>query len=388
MQFDLQGTDPRFAPLRRLLTEDGHSLGSGGIVIAPPAKRTGLQYYVNQKFTERNAALTAEAACALLLEKSRAALMGQRVLVVGFGRIGSRLARKLHGLGAEVRVAARRAEVRAQAASEGLQAVDITQIDGTYDAVVNTVPAPVLHGDYGGALCLDLASAPGGWADETRVLTAPGLPARYAPEQAALIMRDAIYETVREDDMEKLKLGLALTGSYCSFSKLFAVLEDLCGEFEVQPIFSENAGKDSRFGLASDWRQALEEAAGRPIVDSIAQAEPLGPSNALDVLAIVPCTGNTLAKLAHGITDTAVTMAAKGHLRNGKPLVLGISTNDGLAASAENIGKLLARKNVYFVPFSQDDPEKKPYSLSCDYSKIAATIYAAAEHEQIQPIIK
>jgi len=187
--------------------------------------------------------------------------------------------------------------------------------------------------------------------------------------------------------MKKIKLGLALTGSYCSFSKLFAVLEELSREFELIPIFSENAGLDSRFGAARDWRQALESLCGRPIVDTIAAAEPLGPGGAMDVLAIVPCTGNTLGKLSHGITDTAVTMAAKGHLRNGKPLVLGLSTNDGLGASAENIGRLLNRKNVYFVPFFQDDPINKPFSLSCDYEKIAAAVNAAAQKTQLQPIL-
>ena len=187
--------------------------------------------------------------------------------------------------------------------------------------------------------------------------------------------------------MEKIKLGLALTGSYCSFSKLFAVLEELCRQFDVVPILSENAGLDSRFGAARDWRHALEEVTGRKITDSIAGAEPLGPGRAMDVLAIVPCTGNTLGKLSHGITDTAVTMAAKGHLRNGKPLVLGVSTNDGLGASAENIGRLLARKNVYFVPFYQDDPVNKPFSLSCDYNKIAAAVIAAAAGRQLQPLL-
>lgn len=187
--------------------------------------------------------------------------------------------------------------------------------------------------------------------------------------------------------MEKLKLGLALTGSYCSFGKLFAVLEELCAQFDVIPILSEKATLDSRFGKASDWRRGLEKLCGREAVDSIAAAEPLGPNGAMDVLAIVPCTGNTLGKLSHGITDTAVTMAAKGHLRNGKPLVLGLSTNDGLGASAENIGRLLNRKNVYFVPFFQDDPIKKPFSLSCRYDKIAAAVSAAAEYRQLQPVI-
>jgi len=188
--------------------------------------------------------------------------------------------------------------------------------------------------------------------------------------------------------MKKIKLGLALTGSYCSFSKLFAVLEELSREFELIPIFSENAGLDSRFGAARDWRQALESLCGRPIVDTIAAAEPLGPGGAMDVLAIVPCTGNTLGKLSHGITDTAVTMAAKGHLRNGKPLVLGLSTNDGLGASAENIGRLLNRKNVYFVPFSQDDPIGKPCSLQADFSLLGETVAAALEGRQRQPLLR
>ena len=187
--------------------------------------------------------------------------------------------------------------------------------------------------------------------------------------------------------MRKLRLGLALTGSYCSFDKLAAVLPDLCREFDVLPIFSENAQRDSRFGPAADWMARLEERTGRAPVTSIQGAEPLGPKNAIDVLAIVPCTGNTLAKLSHGVTDTAVTMAAKGHLRNGKPLVLGVSTNDGLGASAENIGRLLVRKNVYFVPFGQDDPAAKPTSLSCVYDRIIPAVLAAADGRQLQPVL-
>ena len=134
--------------------------------------------------------------------------------------------------------------------------------------------------------------------------------------------------------MRKLRLGLALTGSYCSFGKLAAVLPQLCQEFDVLPIFSENAQKDSRFGEAAAWLSLLEESTGRTAVTSIGCAEPLGPKGLIDVLAIVPCTGNTLAKLSDSITDTAVTMAAKGHLRNGKALVIGVSTNDVLGASA------------------------------------------------------
>ncbi len=187
--------------------------------------------------------------------------------------------------------------------------------------------------------------------------------------------------------MDKIRLGLALTGSYCSFGKLAAVLPALCGEFDVLPIFSENAQRDSRFGAAEEWLALLEKAAGRAPVTSIAQAEPLGPQGLIDVLAIVPCTGNTLAKLSRGVTDTAVTMAAKGHLRNGRPVLIGVSTNDGLGASAENIGRLLVRKNIFFVPFGQDDPAAKPMSLSCRYERIAPAVREAYAGRQLQPIL-
>ena len=187
--------------------------------------------------------------------------------------------------------------------------------------------------------------------------------------------------------MSKLRLGLALTGSYCSFGKLAAVLPELCREFDVLPIFSENAQKDSRFGQGAYWMAMLEEKCGHSPVTTVAGAEPLGPQGKIDVLAIVPCTGNTLAKLSHGVTDSAVTMAAKGHLRNGKPLVIGVSTNDGLGVSAENIGRLLVRKHVFFIPFGQDDPAAKPTSLSLDYTKLAPAVHAAFEGRQLQPVL-
>lgn len=188
--------------------------------------------------------------------------------------------------------------------------------------------------------------------------------------------------------MSKPRMGLALTGSYCSFEKLWAVLPALGERFELIPILSENARKDSRFGPGVYWQERLERLCGRAAVTSIQGAEPLGPGGALDVLVIAPCTGNTLAKLAHGITDTAVTMAAKGHLRNGKPVVIGVSTNDGLGASAENIGRLLTRRDVYFVPFGQDDPISKPRSLSCRYDRIAEAAEAALQGRQLQPVLE
>ena len=186
-----------------------------------------------------------------------------------------------------------------------------------------------------------------------------------------------------------MRLGFAMCGSYCTFAEVFACLEGLLAEFsDITPILSENAaGTDSRFGSAAAHIARLEALCGKPVIKSIAAAEPIGPKKLLDALIIAPCTGNTLGKLAAGITDTAVTMAAKAHLRNGRPLVLAVSTNDGLGAAARNIGELLCRKNVYFVPFRQDDPKGKPTSLVADFDLVPDTIRAAAEGRQLQPVL-
>lgn len=188
--------------------------------------------------------------------------------------------------------------------------------------------------------------------------------------------------------MAKKRIGLALCGSYCTYEKLFAAAEALAERYELVPIMSETAARtDTRFGKASEHIQKLILLTGEEVVTSIAEAEPLGPKQPMDALLIAPCTGNTLSKLAHGITDSSVTMAAKAHLRNGRPLVIAFSTNDGLSGSAENIARLLNRKNVYFVPFGQDDPAKKPNSLQADFSKLAETVEAALEGRQLQPIL-
>lgn len=185
------------------------------------------------------------------------------------------------------------------------------------------------------------------------------------------------------------RIGLALCGSYCTYEKLFAAAEKMRDSYELIPIMSENAAAaDTRFGMASENVRRLRELTGHEVICTVTDAEPLGPSLPLDALLIAPCTGNTLAKLSHGITDTAVTMAAKAHLRNGRPVVIALSTNDGLSGSAENIARLLNRKNIYFVPFSQDDPAKKPRSLQADFELLAETLKAAMQGQQIQPIIK
>ncbi len=168
-----------------------------------------------------------------------------------------------------------------------------------------------------------------------------------------------------------MKIGYALCGSYCTHARSLAVLEELVQKYTVVPIVSENvAATDTRFGKAADTLSILTTLCGREPVSTIVAAEPLGPKEVLDVLVIAPCTGNTLAKMAHGITDTAVTMAAKAHLRGDRPVLLALATNDALSANLENIARMRSRKHVYFVPMEMDDPTGKPHSLVADFKKI------------------
>lgn len=191
-------------------------------------------------------------------------------------------------------------------------------------------------------------------------------------------------------DLEKgLRLGLALCGSYCTYEPVFREAEKLALKYELVPIMSDTASAtDTRFGNAAEHLARLGAITGKTVVTTIAAAEPLGPSAPMDALIIAPCTGNTLAKLANGITDSSVTMAAKAHLRNGRPLIIAFSTNDGLSGSAENIAKLLNRKNVYFVPFGQDSPVEKPRSLQADFTRLGDTVEAALVGVQLQPILR
>ena len=185
-----------------------------------------------------------------------------------------------------------------------------------------------------------------------------------------------------------MEIGFAMCGSFCTFDQVFPVMEELAQKYHVTPIFSfASASVDSRFGTAAEHLQKAEAICGRKVLRTIAEVEPIGPKKLLDALVVAPCTGNTLAKLAHSIADTPVTMAVKSHLRNGRPVIVAISTNDALAGAAENIGKLLARKHYYFVPFGQDDAFKKPTSIVADFSKIPQTLEAALEQRQIQPIL-
>jgi dipicolinate synthase subunit B len=185
-------------------------------------------------------------------------------------------------------------------------------------------------------------------------------------------------------------IGYAFCGSFCTIEKSIKVLSELVAEGnDIQPIMSEAAySTDTRFGKASEIISRIEKICSRPVIHTIVDAEPIGPRDYLDMLVIAPCTGNTLAKLAGGITDTAVTMAAKAQMRSGKPVVIALSSNDALSANLQNIAKMSVRKNVFFVPMYQDDTEKKPNSLVSDLSELKETMMCAFAGRQIQPFWK
>ena len=190
-------------------------------------------------------------------------------------------------------------------------------------------------------------------------------------------------------ELKNKNIGIAITGSFCTYEKMFITLEELknCGA-NLFPIMS-NASQtiNSRFGSPADFFDKLVTITDKNPITKIEDAEPFGPKNFLDMMVIFPCTGNTLAKLANGITDTPVLMAAKAHLRNNKPLIISISTNDGLGMNLKNIGLLLNSKNIYFVPFGQDDYIKKPNSLVAHYNLLIPTIINALANRQLQPVL-
>lgn len=189
--------------------------------------------------------------------------------------------------------------------------------------------------------------------------------------------------------MKKTSIGFAMTGSFCTFERVLRQMEALVRRgYEVVPVLSFNAGTlDTRFMTAEHLRARIVEITGNEPIDTLAGAEPIGPKKMTDVFLIAPATGNSLAKLAAGIYDTPALLGAKSHLRNDRPLVLAVSTNDGLGAAAQNIGRLLNVRNIYFVPFGQDDPVKKPRSLVADFSQIPRTIAAALSGVQMQPLL-
>ena len=190
--------------------------------------------------------------------------------------------------------------------------------------------------------------------------------------------------------MDKIIIGFAITGSFCTFKKIIPQIQNLVSMgYNIIPIMSENTfSLNTRFGNADENIKNIEEITGNKIISDITSAEPIGPKKILDLLLIAPCTGNTVAKLAGGIADSVVTLSAKSHLRNNRPIVIAVSTNDGLGANAKNIGTLLSRKHIYFVPFGQDDCLEKENSLVAHFDLIPKTIEFALSERQIQPLLR
>lgn len=185
-----------------------------------------------------------------------------------------------------------------------------------------------------------------------------------------------------------MKLGFAMCGSFCTYAKVFPIMAELAQNHDIIPIFSDTSYRiDSRFGTSQAHVEKAEEICRGRVLHTIEEVEPFGPKKLLDALIVAPCTGNTLTKLAHSIADTPVTMAVKSHLRNGRPVIIAVSTNDALAGALENIGRLMNKKHYYFVPFGQDDPYGKPTSMVADFEKIPQALNAAIEGRQIQPIL-
>lgn len=191
-------------------------------------------------------------------------------------------------------------------------------------------------------------------------------------------------------ELKGVKVGWALSGSFCNFQYVFPEIEKLANKgADIYPIISYAVDSfDTRFGTAEEWKAKFRDITGKELITTIIEAEPVGPKLGLDILIVAPCTGNTISKLANAITDTPVTMACKAHVRNQKPLILAIATNDGLGANGKNIGLLMNMKHVYFVPFGQDDPVGKPNSLISNFEKIEASITEALSNKQIQPILE
>lgn len=188
--------------------------------------------------------------------------------------------------------------------------------------------------------------------------------------------------------LDNITFGYAMCGSFCTLAKAIAEMKNIADAgYKIVPIMSETVySTDTRFGLASDFIKEVEEICGRKVIKNIVEAEPIGPKKMVDLMIVAPCTGNTLAKIANGITDTSVTMAVKSTLRISLPVLLAPATNDALSGSAQNIGKLLNSQNIYFVPMYEDDPQKKPFSVNADFTRILPAALSALKGKQMQPI--
>ena len=363
----------------------GGRLSAQAVEIARQAGVELADYFARPELAVYNAIPTAEGCIGILLQQRTRTLWGAEVLVLGFGPVGQALAVRLSALGAGVTVCARRPEQRALAESLGLRAAPLTALAGlapAFDTVVNTIPAPVL-GDgvlarlRSGSLIVDLASKPGGTD-----FAAAARRGHRAIHAAGAGGEDTMITQNRGT------IAFAVCGSFCTLEAALQSARALTAQgWQLLPVMSFAARQDTRFGTGNYWKEQLEAAAGHPVLDTLQAVEPLGPRKMAQALVVAPCTGATLSRLAAGLSDTPVTLAAKSLLRVGCPVVLAVSTNDGLGASGENIARLFQRKHYYFVPYGQDDPAAKPQSLKADFARLPAALEAALHGEQLQPVL-
>ena len=309
----------------------------------------------------------------------------EKILIIGYGKLTEQLERVL--CDADIHILQfNHHKAEAVRAKYGDKAYFETAPLHKFPVIINTIPRQVIKLKRQlKAVVYELASVPYGFANPELLQDyriEPGLPGRYYPKEAAKAVLDCIKRFIA-----KPTIVLCVTASSCCFDRLIPVVEELCHKYNVVPVMSENAVKQNRFVNIEEFKTRLRELCGNSIVSTIAGSETLSSRKDIVASAVVPATGNTIAKLANAITDTPVTMAVKALLRNSKPCVIGISTNDALSGNAVNIGSLLNRKNYYFVPFGQDAPEAKPFSCVCDFGKVGNTIEKALDGKQIQPII-
>lgn len=372
----------------------------GSLVFGYQPEMTGVPESVkyislnhDDKFIQANNELTAQAFCEILRQEYHGKT--KKILICGYGKLTAALEKVL----ADWKVSVlnfnwhKMTEITAK---YGERAYFKNAPFQEFPIIVNTIPCPLIQmqdikQSTKKQKIYDLASAPYGfdWTNtkqenfDYQIL--PGLPGKFYPKAAAT----AVFEMIQRylTAHAKPALALCITGSACSFTKMLPILKQLVERFEIYPVMSPNANVPNRFVDHLSFQSEVRHLTGHDIVTTIAGAEKLSSITKLRGSIVFPATGNTLAKLTHGITDTCVLMAVKALLRNNKPCVIGLSTNDALSGSAKNIGELLNRRNYYFVPFRQDMPSAKPNSCVCDFNQVLLTVEKALQGEQVQPVL-
>jgi len=395
ISLDTKSADKRVGALREIAEKAGIEVcdwtevreGKRLVFVAPRAKYDGdgdiifdyKKLSEDEKFVEENNYLTA------LAMKEIFDFDGAKILIIGYGKLTEQLEKVLTEADIHI-LQFNHHKVEAVRAKYGEKAYFETADLHKFPVIINTIPKQVIKLKKPlKSVVYELASAPYGFVNPdlmTNYKIEPGLPGRYYPKEAAQAVFDCIKRFV-----SKPSLVLGVTASSCCFDRLIPVVEELVKKYNIIPVMSENAIKTNRFVDIEQFKAKLREMCGNNIITTIAGSETLSSRKDIVASVVVPATGNTVAKLANAITDTPVTMAVKALLRNSKPCIVGISTNDALSGNASNIGLLMNRKNYYFVPFRQDDFVNKPFSCVCDFGKVGVTVEAALLGKQLQPII-